>query len=152
MAHVPPEREPVDRHEDVRIVEEPGFEQREHVVRDYAADRRIMLDRVTAFIWLMGGILIALLGMRFLLRLMGASPQAGFSNFVYMITEPFMWPFFGLTGTPGANGMVLEFPTLVAMLVYLFLTWVVVKVIWLVLDPATADRRTVRRYERDRLP
>jgi YggT family protein len=149
MSHIPPEREPVDRREDVRVVQEPGFEEREHVVRDYTADRRIVLDRVTAVIWLFGGILIALLGMRFLLRLMGASPQAGFSNFVYMITEPFMWPFFGLTGTPAANGMVLEFPTLVAMLVYLFITWLVVKVTWLVLDPMTADRRTVSRIERD---
>jgi YggT family protein len=149
MSHIPPEREPVDRQEDVRVVEEPGFEQRERVVRDYGAERRLYLGRIAQFIWLVGGILIALLGMRFLLRLMGASPEAGFANFVYLVTEPFMWPFFGLTGTPGANGMVLEFPTLVAMLVYLFITWVVVKVMWLVFDSPTDARRTVSTIERD---
>jgi YggT family protein len=149
MSHVPPEHEPVDRREEVRIVQEPGFEQREHIVQDYTAERRILVGRITSLVWLMGGILIALLGMRFLLRLMGASPQAGFSNFVYMVTEPFMWPFFGLTGTPGANGMVLEFPTLVAMLVYLFITWVVVRLLWLVFNPTTDGRRTISRYERD---
>ena len=40
----------------------------------------------------------------------------------------FLVPFFGLTGSPAAGGRVLEVPSLIAMLVYAFLGWGVVRV------------------------
>jgi hypothetical protein len=63
------------------------------------------------------------------------------------ITDPFLLPFQGLTATPSAAGMVLEIPTLIAMLVYLLMAWVVVRLIWVLFDRPTA--RSVSTYERD---
>jgi hypothetical protein len=45
-----------------------------------------------------------------------------------------------LTATPSAAGMVLEIPTLIAMLVYLLMAWVVVRLIWVLFDRPTARR------------
>ena len=38
------------------------------------------------------GILEGLLGIRFVLGLLGANPTAGFAQFIYRITGPFMAP------------------------------------------------------------
>jgi hypothetical protein len=89
------------------------------------------LLKVTQAIWLLTGILESLIGIRILLKLIAANPQAGFAQFVYSITGAFLVPFFGLTGTPEAGGSVLELSSLIAMLVYALIAWLIVRVLWL---------------------
>lgn len=138
-----PEREPVDRHEHVRVT--PVREER--VIHDAAAEQRLILTKVTQLIWLMAGVLEALIGIRVVLKLIAANPNSGFARLIYGITDLFLLPFFGLTITPSANGVVLEIPSIIAMLVYALFFWGVVKVIWLLFDQPRA--RTVTTYEQD---
>jgi YggT family protein len=70
-------------------------------------------------IYLIGGILLGLLGIRFLLRLLAANPGNGFADFVYTVTHPFVAPFFGLFNYREQFGASrFEFETLIAILVY----------------------------------
>ena len=93
-------------------------------------DSRRALAKATQIIWLVTGVLQALIGIRLLLRLLAASPQAGFAQFIYGITAVFLVPFAGLFDDPAANDSVLELSSLVAMLVYALFAWGVVRVMW----------------------
>lgn len=67
-------------------------------------------------------LLYALLGLRFVLALMGASSNAGFVRFVKGVTEPFYLPFKGIVTSPSLDsGPTLALPVLFAMLVYFLL-------------------------------
>lgn len=139
--------EPVEREESVREVREPGYAAQERVVADYAAERRQGLYQISQIIWLVFGLISGLIALRFVLRLIAANPNSPFANLIYNITDLFLWPFAGLTATPSAGGMVLEVPALIAIIVYLLLAWVLVKLVWVLFDRPGA--RSVTRYERD---
>lgn len=78
-------------------------------------------------VWYFLGLVEALLAFRFALRLLGANPGAGFVDFIYGITYPMVAPFFGVFRTIQVQGSVFEWTTLLAMLVYLFVAWAIVK-------------------------
>ncbi|MHB0859023.1 MAG: YggT family protein [Anaerolineae bacterium] len=101
-------------------------------LEDY--ERRNQLVRITRLVWLAFGILEAMIGLRVLLKLIAANPEAGFAQFVYNTTEVFLAPFAGLTVSPSAGGAVLEIPSLIAMIVYGLIAWGIVRVIWIVFD------------------
>jgi len=70
-------------------------------------------------VYLVGGIIIALLALRFLLALLGANPSNAFADFIYTVSHPFAEPFFGLFNydqTLGSSRF--ELGTLVAIVVY----------------------------------
>jgi hypothetical protein len=70
-------------------------------------------------IYLVGGIIIGLLAVRFLLALLGANPLNGFADFVYNVSYPFAAPFFGLFSyTQHLGRSHFELGTLVAILIY----------------------------------
>lgn len=84
-------------------------------------------DRI---IWLIIGTLMGLLALRFLLRLLGANPNNGFADFIYSISQPFAAPFFGLFNYTADLGQGrFEFETLVAILVYALLGWLLSKIV-----------------------
>ena len=97
------------------------------------AERRYRLAKTSQVIWLITGILESLIGIRVLLKLIAANPEAGFATFIYNMTAVFLAPFFGLISEPSANGAVLEMSSLIAMLVYALLAWGIVRVIWITL-------------------
>jgi uncharacterized protein YggT (Ycf19 family) len=88
-----------------------------------------------------------LLGLRFLLRLIAANPNSPFARLIYNVTAPFLFPFEALTATPSAGAVVVEIPTLIAILVYLALGWVVVRLMWVLSSRPSARESTT--YERD---
>jgi uncharacterized protein YggT (Ycf19 family) len=92
-------------------------------------------SKVTQFIWLVFGVVEGLIGLRVLLRLLGANPQNPFAEAVYALTRPFVLPFVSLTAQPRIDDLVLEISSIVAMLVYALVAWVVVEAIAIVLDP-----------------
>lgn len=140
---------PVERHERVEVIRDGVDERRERVVEDVGAERRTQLGKAAQFIWLLAGLLEGLIGLRFLLKLIAANPAAPFAQLVYGITDLFLWPFQGLTATPAANGMVLEISSLIAMLVYAVLAWMVVKLLYLIFLPSKS--RSVSVYRRDQV-
>lgn len=95
-------------------------------------ERRARVARAAQIIWYVTGILEAFLGLRFLMKLMAANPSAGFSRFIYGLTEVFLVPFVGLFSTPIAGNVILELSTLFAMVVYALIAWGVVRAVWLV--------------------
>ncbi len=72
-----------------------------------------------------------MIGLRFLLNLMAANPGNAFAQIVYIFTSPFLFIFVGLTRTPTFEGIAIEFYDLIAIMVYFVLSWVVVRLIWI---------------------
>ena len=118
-------REPRSHHDLPRIV---------GAARDVAAERRQSTFQVTQIIWTLVGILEIALGLRFVLKLIAANPDAGFARAIYGLTQPFLAPFTALVGTPTSGGTVLEMTTLIAMAVYALLAWIVSRVIRVATD------------------
>jgi hypothetical protein len=78
--------------------------------------------RGTQITWYILGTIETLLAFRFVLKLLGANPDAGFSAFVYGITYIFANPFLSVfRNTEIISESTLEWTTLLAMIVY----WIV---------------------------
>jgi ABC-type Na+ efflux pump permease subunit len=97
------------------------------------------LYRGTQIIWYILGILEIVLAFRFLLKLMGANPGAGFTNFIYSISYPFAAPFLAVFRVQKVEGSVLEWTTLLAMLVYWLIAWGIVKLFVMSKDVSTPE-------------
>ena len=127
---------------------ESGSVHREEVVRDVGSERRQQLNRVSQLIWLLLGIADGLIALRVILKLIAANPENDFADFIYSITKPLVAPFFGITGTPTANGSVLEIGSIIAMVVYFFAAWIVVRLISLIFARPSARSVTVEDRNR----
>jgi uncharacterized protein YggT (Ycf19 family) len=80
-------------------------------------------------VWLNGGVVAAIIGIRFVLELLGASTAATFTDFVYSVTAPLVAPFQGIFPTPARHGYVFDGAALLAIVVYLLATWGVVALV-----------------------
>src|SRR5512147_1789094 len=89
------------------------------------------LRRITGLIQLSFVVLNGLIGIRFLLKLMAANPANPFAQLVYFITSPFLWLFQGITYTPSFQGIQIEFFSLIAIVVYSLICWIIIQLIWL---------------------
>jgi uncharacterized protein YggT (Ycf19 family) len=76
-------------------------------------------------------VLEVLLAFRFFLRLLAANPASPFVQFIYAVTEPFVFPFRGIFPQIAAQGAVLEWAVLLAMIVYAIIAWGIVRLIWI---------------------
>ena len=137
-----------DQIEEVQVTQEPGYVRRQEVVENTAAARSEGVMKLTQFIYLAFGVLEGLIVLRIVLKLIAANPTNPFAILVYSFTDLFLWPFYGLTAAPGFNGMVLEIPSIIALIVYALLAWAIVRLVWLILD--RRPTRSVSTYERDR--
>lgn len=111
---------------DRRVVDEPVDEERRVEARrqrdrETRERRAYVLDRVTLGVDYLFYLLYGLLGIRFVLGLLGASEGAGFVQFIQGITGPFYAPFSGIVASPSINGGVIEFPIVIALLAYILL-------------------------------
>lgn len=80
------------------------------------------LYRGTQIVWYILGVIEALLAFRFILKLLGANPNAGFSQFIYGGSYIFANPFLAVFHkTQVVTGSYFEWSTLLAMIVY----WIV---------------------------
>ena len=127
-------RRPSARVAEVDVARRPRAEVDRHeaVAYDPYANRRMIAWRFTQAIWLIFGVIEGLLAIRFALRALGANASAGFAEFIYGITAPFVAPFVGLFSNPSSSGSVLELNTIVAMVAYALLAWLLAKIVWLV--------------------
>lgn len=81
----------------------------------------------TQIIWYILGLLEAMLIFRFVLKLLGANPEAGFTSFIYDITFIFTAPFLSVFRMTKVSGSIFEWTTLLAMLVYWIIAFAIVK-------------------------
>jgi uncharacterized protein YggT (Ycf19 family) len=84
------------------------------------------LNIISRIIWFVAGIILLLLAFRFVLSLLGANTTNGFAQFIYNTSHPFVAPFFNLFSYNNIQYGVSRFEvyTLVAMLVYAAVAWV----------------------------
>jgi uncharacterized membrane protein len=129
---------------EVRSVERPATEvdRVEAVAYDPFANRRIAAYRVVQFVYWIFGLIEGLIVIRFVLKALGANPSAGFAQFIYGITAPLVAPFYGLFGNPAAQGSVLELHSIVALIVYGLLAWLIAKLIWIVMGETRSAIKT----------
>lgn len=109
----------------------PVAEHVESTIADPYAGKRETGYKVQQGIYVLFGLIEALLVIRFVLRALGANAQAGFAQFIYGLTGPLVAPFQGLFGTVQSDASVLESSTVVAIVVYALLAWLIVKLAWL---------------------
>ncbi len=95
-------------------------------------EQRIFTFKATQLIWLLFGILIALIALRIGLMLIGANPASPIVALIYGFTGLFLFPFTGLINSPTSGNMVLELSSVFAMLIYGLVAWAIVKVVWLI--------------------
>ena len=84
-------------------------------------------------VWFIAGILLVLLGFRFLLSLLGANTTNGFTDFIFSTSRPFVSPFFSLFKYDNVVYGVSRFEvyTIVAMLFYALVAWGIAKLLTL---------------------
>ena len=123
----------------------PAAEQVESTIGDPYATRRENAFKWQQGIYLLFGVIEVVLAFRFVLRLFGANAQAGFAQLVYGATAPLVAPFQGLFGTVQSEGSVLESATLVALIVYALVAWLIVKVASLVFGETRSATTTTTR-------
>jgi len=86
------------------------------------------------------GLVAALLGLRFVFRLLDAN-VTGFVDFLYDITAPLIAPFQAIFDNPAAgNGSVFDSAALVAVLIYGLIAWGLVALVNTVTTVAEKDR------------
>jgi hypothetical protein len=68
---------------------------------------------------------------RFVLKLLGANAGAGFTHFIYSVTYIFAAPFLTVFRTSRAAGSVVEWSTLLAMLVYYIVALGIIKLFFM---------------------
>lgn len=100
-------------------------------VKDDVAETEHTTNVADRIIWLVAGVISAILALRFVLALLGANPNNAFASFIYSISRPFVAPFFGLFSYDSTYTGVGRFElfTLVAIAVYLLLAWLLSKII-----------------------
>lgn len=141
------DRDQIDRRKKVVVHQSGDHVHEEQVVQDYNLEYRETLRRVSQFIWLLFGGLEGLLGVRVILRAIGANPGNVFTAFVYQLSDLFLWPFRSIVADPSFQNLTLEVTTIIAMLVYALLGWIFVRLIWVVFyrtptsQVTTYDRR-----------
>lgn len=105
----------------------------------YNSTRTKPLYRGTQVVWYILGIIEALMAFRFVLKLLGANPSAGFSSFIYTVTQPFASPFLNVFRISRVEGSVVEWTTLLAMLVYWLVALGLIKLLFMGKDVSTPE-------------
>lgn len=93
----------------------------EHPQKVY--DTKKTIFRTYQAIWYVLGVIEVLLLFRVILKALGANPFSGFASLVYMISDPFALPFYGIFRISVVEGQVFEWSTIVAGVVYLIIAY-----------------------------
>ena len=105
----------------------------------YTSPRTKPLYRGTQIVWYILSLLEAALAFRFVLKLMGANPGAGFTRFIYALTQPFAAPFLSVFRVTRVEGSVFEWTTLLAILVYWLIAWAIIKLFLMSKEVSTPE-------------
>jgi len=142
------DRDQIDQREQVVVRQSGDHVHEEHVVQNVNREYREAIYKVTQFVWLLFGALEALIGIRVILKLIGANPANAFTALVYQLSELFLWPFRNLIVNPAFGNSVLEITSLIAMIVYPLIGWAIVRLIWVLFYRAPTSQVTTYHRER----
>jgi hypothetical protein len=120
------------------------------------SEQRAATFKATQLIWLLLGILEAMLALRFIFKLIGVNPANAFATLLYSVTGFFVAPFASLTGAPAAGRIVLEISTLIAMIVYLLIAWALERIVYVIFyrprGPVSVKQTTVAEHTPPQAP
>ena len=112
--------------------------------------QRVATFKATQLIWLLLGLLEAVLALRFVFKLIGVNADNAFATLLYNVTNLFVAPFASLTGAPAVGGMVFEFSSIIAMVVYFLLAWAVERIVYVIFyrprGPVSVRQTTVAEH------
>lgn len=92
------------------------------------------------------GIVAALIGLRIILRLFGASPAAPFVDWVFDTSQPLIAPFQGMFPSPVIEGQfVIEFSSLFALVIYAFVGYLLTDLAYILAGRAEERERRRRK-------
>jgi hypothetical protein len=114
--------EVVERHEVAEPSLDPVGRTRTVVVSPY-------YYRSIRFIWFLAGLVDVLIGLRFALKLFGASTLSPFVLLVDGVTAPLVAPFRGIFPVAGQGPFILEPASLVALVIYPLIALALVSII-----------------------
>ena len=97
----------------------------------YTSNTTKPLYRGTQIVWYILGLLEAILLLRFLLKLLAANPNAGFSSLIYNLSYIFAAPFLNVFRITRVEGSVFEWTTLLAMFVYALIAYGIIKLFFM---------------------
>ena len=95
----------------------------------YNSPRTKPIYRGIQIVWYITGFIEAILAFRFILKLLGANPIAGFSSFIYGLSYPLAAPFLNVFGITQVKGSVFEWTTVLAMPIYWLIAWAIIKLL-----------------------
>lgn len=99
--------------------------------------------RVAQIVYGILAIIVALIIIRVILKALAANTAAGFTQFIYGVTDTLVAPFQGIFSTPASSrGSVFELSSIVAIIVYALIAWGVVRLIDMTGRRRTTTRRT----------
>jgi len=136
MQQEPYERRVIQR----EIVQTPDsadeviVDRRVHIEPSPAERQLGTLYRAKQTVWFITGLIVALIGLRFVLLLLGANVGAGFGALVLNLSQPFVAPFLPLFNEQQAQ---VEFSDLIAIAVYLLAGWAISKLLEIIIMPRT---------------
>lgn len=97
------------------------------------------LYRGTQIVWYALGVIEALLAIRFILKLLGANPAAGFSNFIYDVSYIFLAPFLTVFQATQFGDSIFEWATLLAMVIYYLIAWGIIRLFFMGRTVSTSE-------------
>ena len=100
--------------------------QRQTVARSARTPGIVVVQRV---VWFVVGLINIIIALRFALLLLGANRSAGFTEFIYSLSAPFVAPFTGIFGQPTYGTSVFEVSSVLAIVIYLLVGWGIVKLL-----------------------
>jgi uncharacterized protein YggT (Ycf19 family) len=100
-----------------------------------ATERAPYNFRAAAVVWFIVGVVDIFVAARFLGKLLGASAQSAFVNFIYQVSSPMVAPFTGIFGNSGSKTNTFETASLVAIVVYAVIGWGLITLIRIVTAP-----------------
>ena len=128
----------LNRHEekvDRNIEHHQAVNLHEKVQGIQTANQNSAVVRVINIVYFLFGVLGVVLFLRVILHLLGANAENGFANFIYGLSTPFVSLFGSLLQNPSlSTTAVLEVTTIIAIIVYAILGWLIGRLLWLTLS------------------
>ena len=123
----------INNNETETVLNNPTGNESDPVMATQVQTAATSMQTIEYLVYFFFGFLEILLVFRLLLKLAGASATSAFVNFIYGITGLFTLPFEGIFRSGVSRGIetasVLEPATLVAIVVYSFIAWGIVKLL-----------------------
>ena len=114
------------------------------------SEQRVATFKATQLIWLLLGILEALIALRFIFKLVGVNEANSFATLLYGVTGFFLAPFASLAKAPAAGGSVFEVSSIIAMVVYLLIGWALERIVYVFFyrprGPVSVKQTTVAEH------